>query len=288
MPFVLRSFCHCSGSLFRFSRQSLILIAFGVISLELCYQGVSLAFTCPDQPKQISKDFEGEVNIEVGKLGPVSGGELKTKAKQITRDLLEKAPDRDRVYLEQMMYASYCTSLQDNKALSPSEITQNIRDYNAVVRGTVKTSRPASVPSPLKRPGKEKKMGTQFPVTPPVLPLPQAETKQPEAITCALPLVGLTTKPKIFVPEWIPFLNTLREEKIVHDFHTLMQVRGRQWVKYGGGQEEVRQANFTVDCLEKNGYLKTETLDPPSMIGGEFKNRKIIFLKPIPMLTILE
>ena len=109
--------------------------------------------------------------------------------------------------------------------------------------------------------------------------------------TCGdLSLAGLTTKPKIFVPEWIPYLNTLRDEKIIHDFQTLMQVRGRRWVKYGGGLEEVRQANFTLDCLEINGYLKTETLDTPNvnMIGGEFKNRKIVFLKPIPKMIIPE
>jgi len=46
-----------------------LLIALGVMSLELGYQGVGLAFTCPDQPKQISKDFEGEVNTAVGKIG---------------------------------------------------------------------------------------------------------------------------------------------------------------------------------------------------------------------------
>lgn len=103
-----------------------------------------------------------------------------------------------------------------------------------------------------------------------------------------LSLVGLTTKPKIFIPEWIPYLNSLRDEKLVHDFQTLTQVRGRLWVKYGGGREEVRQANFTRNCLEKNGYLKTETLDTPSMIGEEFKNRKITFMKPLPKMTIPE
>jgi hypothetical protein len=70
MPYFLRPFRFCS-SLCRFSGQSLTLIAFGVISLELGYQGIGLAFTCPDQPKQISKDFEGEVNTAVGKIGPV-------------------------------------------------------------------------------------------------------------------------------------------------------------------------------------------------------------------------
>jgi hypothetical protein len=111
----------------------------------------------------------------VGKIGPVSGGELKIKAKQTTRDLFEKAPERDRVYLEQMMYASYCTSLQDNRALPKSEITQNILDYNAVVRGTMKATQPSKQS---KQSGKEKGSGTRSRVNPPVMPLTQAEMKQ--------------------------------------------------------------------------------------------------------------
>jgi hypothetical protein len=253
-----------------------------MISLGLGYQGIGLALECPSQPQQTGKDWEGEVNAAMAKIGPVSGGEVKTKAKAVTQDLLGKLPDAGKIYLEQMRYATICSSIRDDKSLSESEKRKQMREYDletqkAIQQQAPKTKRPTSAP-PLKHPVKEK----ESPVTPPV---PQA--KQPEAITCEQPLVGLTTKPKIFVPEWIPVLNTLREEKIVHDFQTLMQIRPRLR-KYGGGPEEVRQANFTLDCLEKNDYLKTETLDAPDMIQGEFKNRTIMFLKPIPMLTILE
>ncbi|MEP6890281.1 MAG: hypothetical protein ABI955_06250 [Nitrospirota bacterium] len=158
-----------------------LMIALGVIALGIGFQGVALALLCPEQPKQISKDFEGEVNAEVAKIGPVSGGGLKIKAKQITTDLWERAQGKDRIYLEQMMYATYCSSLKDNTALSKEEISRNILAYNAVVRGTIETKQPAVVPPAPKPPRKKKAGGPQSNVNPPVAPLPQAEMGQPSA-----------------------------------------------------------------------------------------------------------
>lgn len=100
------------------------LIALGVMTLELGYQGIGLALDCPKQPEQISKDWEGEVNAAVAKIGRVSGIELKLKAKQATQDLLEKASEKERDHLEIMMYAAYCSALQDDKTSSKSEIAQ--------------------------------------------------------------------------------------------------------------------------------------------------------------------
>jgi hypothetical protein len=258
-----------------------LLIALGVMSLELGSQGIGLAFTCPDQPKQISKDFEGEVNIEVGKIGPVSGAELKTKAKQTTRDLLEKAPERDRVYLEQMMYASYCTSLQDNKALSPGEITQNIRDYNAVVRGTMKTRNPAIVPTPLKHPGKEKGSGTRPGSNPPVMPPTPPETKKQEVEKpCDQSLAGLKRPPEVFVPTWRSVVKSLPNNRLILDLQNLFEVWGR--IPIGlTGKDLINEATFTLNCMEQKGELRMEKLGTPGRYWAEnFENKMIIFLKP--------
>jgi hypothetical protein len=251
------------------------------MSLELGYQGIGLAFTCPDQPKQISKDFEGEVNTAVGKIGPVSGGELKIKAKQTTRDLLEKAPERDRVYLEQMMYASYCTSLQDNKALSPGEITQNIRDYNAVVRGTMKTRSPANVPSPLKQPGKEKGSETRSRVDPPVMPPQQPEMKQPAAEkSCEQSLVGLKRPPEVFLPTWRSVVNSLRKNRLIHDLQNLFEVWGRIPVGLTG-KDLIYEALFTLNCMGDRGELRMEQLGTTGRYWGEnFENQMIVFRNP--------
>lgn len=157
-----------------------LLIALAVIALGMGYQGIALALDCPPQPKQISHDFEGEVTAEVAKIGPVSGGELKIKAKQIARDLFVNSAEGDRVYLEQMMYATYCSSLKDNTTLSKNEISQNIFDYNAVVRETIRAKQSAVVPKASKPSEKKKANAPQSKAVSPAMPPTQAESKLPE------------------------------------------------------------------------------------------------------------
>jgi len=48
-----------------------------------------------------------------------------------------KLPQADKVYLEQMMYASYCSALRDDKTISESEKANRIRTYNIEVRRTL-------------------------------------------------------------------------------------------------------------------------------------------------------
>ena len=85
-----------------------------------------------------------------------------------------------------------------------------------------------------------------------------------------------------FLRYWASTLNQLRDDRNIqyHDFENLMQVRGRIPVEMGmiNPYEEL---NFTLDCLERLGYLRTEKIDPPRMIvGGQVENRRIIFLTP--------
>ena len=106
-----------------------LLIALGVIALGMGYQGVALALECPKVPEQTIKDWEVEVNAAVAKIGPVSGGELKTKTKNATQDILGKLPNADRVYLEQMLFATYCSALRDDKVLLESQKAQRLNEY---------------------------------------------------------------------------------------------------------------------------------------------------------------
>jgi len=131
------------------------LIALGVIALGIGYQGVSLALECPKVPEQTSKDWEVEVNAAVAKIGPVSGGELKTKTKNATQDILGKLPNADKVYLEQMLFATYCSALRDDKALSESQKAQRLNEYIGEVRKTIQQQAPKA-----KQSGKEKGSGS--------------------------------------------------------------------------------------------------------------------------------
>lgn len=248
------------------------------MALVLGSQGIGLALTCPSQPEQISKDFEGEVNVEVGKIGPVKGGALKAKAKQTTRDLLQKAPERDRVYLEQMMYASYCTSLQDNTTLSPGERTRNIQDYNAVVRGTFKARKSAYVPSPSKAPGKEKERVARSGSRPTVMPPLPSDTKLPVVEKpCDQPITGLTRPPEEFLSSWSSTVRSLPKKRLVPDLQNLFALYGRIPVGLTG-KDLIREALFTLTCMEQHGEVTLKKLGSPGNYWGEnFDNQMIIY-----------
>jgi hypothetical protein len=85
-----------------------------------------------------------------------------------------------------------------------------------------------------------------------------------------------------FVSYWASHINQLRDERNIqyHDFENLMEVRGRTPVAMGM-IDPFEELHFTLDCLERNGYLKLKKYDPPRMMGGsKVENQRIIFLTP--------
>ncbi len=167
------------------------LIALGVVSLVFGYQEIGLAIDCPHQPEQTGKDWEGEVNAAMARIGSVSGGEVRTKAKIVTQDLLGQLPDAGKIYLEQMKYATICSSVRDDKTLTESEKRKQMREYDleyqkARERLSSGAKPPASASLPSKQLGKEKGSGTRSGSNPPVMPPTPPEVKQPEAETRGL------------------------------------------------------------------------------------------------------
>lgn len=118
---------------------------------------------------------------------------------------------------------------------------------------------------------------------------PPAKTVSTAGTTASAQLVeacgpSFTTKRPAakFVPYWASHVSRLREERNIqhHDLQNLLQVRGRIPVD-AAGIDPYEEVNFTLDCLERIGYLKTEKIDPPIMYGGrQIENQRIIFLKP--------
>ena len=264
-----------------------LLIAFAVIALGMGYQGIALAIVCPPQPEQSIRDWEVEVNAAVAKIGPVSGGELKTKTKNATQDILGKLPNADRVYLEQMLLATYCSALRDDKALSESQKTQRLNEYIGEVRKAIQQQNPRikreTGAAPLRQPR-----------IAPSLPVPYATPSAPphRAETCgAVPFK--TRSRERFVPRWVNHINALREargDEEDHDLQNIMAVRREQRTPVDEGSIPqsilVQEAFFTLKCLEKEGQLRTAKPDHLSMVEGLVENQRIIFLKP--MMTVPE
>lgn len=98
-------------------------------ALLACAAPAAWALQCPEMPKQASRDTEVEVRVGVRLLGDAKGPELETRTRQLTTDLLGKVPRADRVYLEQMLFAAYCSSVRDNAALSEGEREARVLAY---------------------------------------------------------------------------------------------------------------------------------------------------------------
>lgn len=114
--------------------MKLLILAFLVVTFMPLQ---SSAIDCPKMPEQTNKEWDVEVKAAVAKIGPVKGAELETRTRNATRDLMGKLPQADKVYLEQMMYATYCSALRDDKTLTESERARMIRAYNLEVRKTL-------------------------------------------------------------------------------------------------------------------------------------------------------
>lgn len=127
-----------------------------ILFLLLIGSGSVSALDCPKQPTQISRDWESEVNATVGRIGAVKGGELKTKAKVATQDLLGKLPDSARIYLEQMMYSSYCSALRDDNSLKDHEKAKLLKVYNTEIRKTITATKVKLTPKVKKEQEPEK------------------------------------------------------------------------------------------------------------------------------------
>ena len=100
--------------------------------------GAVCALDCPEPPRQAPRDWNVQVATEVARIGPLRGAELRTQVQTVTQDLLGKLPGADRVYLEQMMFAAYCSALRDDKTMSEAAKAQQVLDYRRELQGALR------------------------------------------------------------------------------------------------------------------------------------------------------
>jgi hypothetical protein len=120
-----------------------MVIVLSLASLLLFNQDRIFALDCIKAPEQLSSEWKAEINIAVGKICFVKAAELKGKVKTMTKDLLDRLPDAQRVYLEQMMFSAYCSALRDDKTMKESEKARLLKIYRAEVINTIRRSRKA-------------------------------------------------------------------------------------------------------------------------------------------------
>ena len=129
------------------SAHGRLLLLAGCVVAALGIATQALALDCPAPPVQSNKDWDTRVRAEVGKIGPVTGAQLETRVQSVTRDLMGKLPGADRVYLEQMMFAAYCSALRGDKSLAESAKARQILEYRRELQKSLATvTGPAQAP----------------------------------------------------------------------------------------------------------------------------------------------
>ncbi|MEO5863580.1 MAG: hypothetical protein ABIQ79_00880 [Nitrospiraceae bacterium] len=183
--------------------------------------------------------------------------------------------------------ATYYSALRDDKSLSEGFKTQRLMEYIGEVRKTIqqqtpKTKRPTGAP-PLRQP----KMAPSMPASD-----ASAVATVHRGETCG-PVPFKTRSRAIFVPRWVRHINSLRmarDDEEDYDLQNLMAVRKEERTPVNEGNVSelilIKEALFTLNCLEKEGQLRTVKPDHPSMVRGLVENQRIIFLKP--MMTVPE
>jgi hypothetical protein len=109
------------------------------ISITFCvFASISgssvMALECPKQPSSQNTDIAGSVNASVAKVKGVGLGEIELTARRQAVSVLEKFPSADRLYLEQMLLATYCSSLHALTSYSEAEKFKLLSKYIDGVR----------------------------------------------------------------------------------------------------------------------------------------------------------
>ena len=97
----------------------------GALALSLGAVAFSMAQdSCPPMPDKITQDNHDvlvDVNANVGSLGKVKAGQIGIKTEVVARNLFDKYPNVDRLVIAQMMAATYCPMIRDDKALKDAD-----------------------------------------------------------------------------------------------------------------------------------------------------------------------
>jgi hypothetical protein len=94
---------------------------------------------------------------------------------------------------------------------------------------------------------------------------------------CHQSTTKLKRQPRMFFLAWRSTLERLRNERHTYDLQNLFEIWGR--VPIGlTGRDLIREATYTLKCLEEDGLLKMEKMGTTSMSWGEnFENHLITF-----------
>src|SRR5262249_1259921 len=132
------------------------LLIFGVVSSQAQIPCPAM----PDKITQVNRDVRSDVQVGIGSLGKLKAGELGIKTDVVAKNIFDKYPNTDRIVVVQMMVATYCPMIRDDKALKDAE---KRRLYSEFSDRVFKFVNPSYSPTPLPHPTKPRQDSQQSP-----------------------------------------------------------------------------------------------------------------------------
>ena len=100
-----------------------------IAALMVSAVAVSKELTCPEAPKQFTRDVVVDTQAKIHTLGKVAAGEIQNKMSVVAQPLLDKVPNADRLALAQMMMSVFCQTISQD-TLPEREKLDRIEKFN--------------------------------------------------------------------------------------------------------------------------------------------------------------
>lgn len=207
-----------------YTRMLLVISLVGIFN-----PSANAKMSCVEQPSQMSSDTKVAVAASVGRVGPIKAGELKTEITRTTKEILSKIPNSDRVYLETMMFSSYCSLIRDAESISEKEKEKFLVEYLKELRKSLPPQLRNSQPSKSQPAGTQKTEKKQFTMSaksfdsPPALTENQ-KTHSSKIQTSAPNRVGSTDEQNVSLTTAVPPSNAARQNSEEKNAVTAKQI----------------------------------------------------------------
>ena len=166
---------------------------------------VVAAVPCPPMPDAITtinRDVKSDINASVGSLGKLKAGEVAAKTEVVSKFLLDKYPNLDKILALQTMSATYCAMLNQSSLSDIDKLERWEKFQDKAL--SLQTSAPSRPTSPPKEVGPTKNT-TQEPPTnrksTTSVPISGAPKPQP-SLTPSPTTVSAQSSPPVAVVRW--------------------------------------------------------------------------------------
>ena len=99
------------------------------IAIFVVFESTAFGLVCPEAPIVVAKDVHVQTEAELAAIMKLKGLEFRNKTEVVAKNLLDKTPQSDRVYVVQLLSSMFCNLINESKTLSDKERLTEFREF---------------------------------------------------------------------------------------------------------------------------------------------------------------